>query len=258
MKYVVKAEMADNAGGTAMRRVLAGPATGTDSCEISLLELAPNMDAGDLLAGTEERLLFILSGQVEVTFGDEREIIRRDDCVFLPRGRAFRVHNAASESATLLDIQARESIAVPKNVETAGEASLVALVHRLRDNGFRTHSDHQAEGQPFDVQHLVNRGLGSRHLKVFASLVKPGSGMGLHIHPFDQFYFVLDGTLDLQVGLRTASAGPNDLVIFPAGVVHRNLNSSPDPVLQLTINAPEQPAGQQAAYDVVLTEKRSG
>nr|WP_284702868.1 cupin domain-containing protein [Rhodococcus qingshengii] len=53
----------------------------------------------------------------------------------------------------------------------------------------------------------------------------PGSaGPGMHIHPFDQFYLVLQGQLTVEVALQKHIVGPNTLVVLPAGVPHRQFN----------------------------------
>lgn len=41
-----------------------------------------------------------------------------------------------------------------------------------------------------------------------------------HRHPWEEFYFVLDGTLEVQVGARCHTATPGSFVTIPARAVH--------------------------------------
>lgn len=41
-----------------------------------------------------------------------------------------------------------------------------------------------------------------------------------HRHPWEEFYLVLDGALDVQVGRRHQAAGPGAFVMIPARAVH--------------------------------------
>jgi quercetin dioxygenase-like cupin family protein len=57
--------------------------------------------------------------------------------------------------------------------------------------------------------------------------LEPGSaGPNTHIHDFDQYYLVLEGELTVEVALQTHTVTPHTLVLLPAGVPHRQYNSS--------------------------------
>jgi uncharacterized cupin superfamily protein len=68
----------------------------------------------------------------------------------------------------------------------------------------------------------------------------PGGGSidGLHTHKVDQLFFVLSGTLMVEVAGETHAVRPGTLVVFPAGTPHRNWNESDDAAVYLAINAP--------------------
>ena len=80
----------------------------------------------------------------------------------------------------------------------------------------------------------------------------PGAqGPPLHTHEFDQFYFVIEGALEVQIGLDMQVVGPNTLVVLPAGVPHKQRDARarrtssgtsrvfvPEPALA---NSPEHP-----------------
>jgi quercetin dioxygenase-like cupin family protein len=54
----------------------------------------------------------------------------------------------------------------------------------------------------------------------------------------DQLFYVLSGTMNLEIEGRTYSAGPGTLVVFPAGVPHRNWNGGAEPTVHLAFNTP--------------------
>ena len=64
----------------------------------------------------------------------------------------------------------------------------------------------------------------------------------LHIHSFDQFYYVLDGTMSVDVGLNKYQAGPHTRCAS-AGVVHQNRNSGAGVETHITILAPHPTDG---------------
>ena len=66
-----------------------------------------------------------------------------------------------------------------------------------------------------------------------------GSWRGMHTHPFEQLYYVLEGTLSFEVGGRKFEASAGQLVVIPAGVPHENTNTSDRDALQLMIESRE-------------------
>ncbi|MFD5259049.1 cupin domain-containing protein [Streptomyces bobili] len=65
-----------------------------------------------------------------------------------------------------------------------------------------------------------------------------GSGPGAHIHEFDQYYVVLEGTLQVEVALERHSAPAGSVVLLPAGVPHRQWNEGPEREAHLALLAP--------------------
>jgi mannose-6-phosphate isomerase-like protein (cupin superfamily) len=75
--------------------------------------------------------------------------------------------------------------------------------------------------------------------------VGPGKGgPGTHIHEFDQYYFVLEGALTIEVALERYTVGSNTLVILPAGVPHRQYNDGDVVEKHLTLLAPPPEDGR--------------
>jgi quercetin dioxygenase-like cupin family protein len=74
---------------------------------------------------------------------------------------------------------------------------------------------------------------------VICSRVEPGAGgPKLHTHPADQFYFVMSGTMLLQLGTDEFSVGSDTLVFIPEGTPHFNWNPGDETAVHLENNCP--------------------
>jgi quercetin dioxygenase-like cupin family protein len=90
------------------------------------------------------------------------------------------------------------------------------------------------------VQYLLDRESGSQHCTIAHIQTLPGGGSraGLHTHPVDQIYYVLSGSIGLEIEGKEYQATPGTLVVIPAGVPHRNWNSGSEPSIHLAFNTP--------------------
>jgi mannose-6-phosphate isomerase-like protein (cupin superfamily) len=55
----------------------------------------------------------------------------------------------------------------------------------------------------------------------FLSRNRPGTGPGLHRHPYEEVFIVEEGDVLFTVGERTIEAGAGDIVVVPAGTPHK-------------------------------------
>jgi mannose-6-phosphate isomerase-like protein (cupin superfamily) len=60
----------------------------------------------------------------------------------------------------------------------------------------------------------------------------------MHVHDVDQHFFVLSGSMSLEIEGEQSRADPGTLVVFPAGVPHRNWNDGPEPTVHIAFNPP--------------------
>jgi quercetin dioxygenase-like cupin family protein len=95
------------------------------------------------------------------------------------------------------------------------------------------------------VQRLIEAGTGTGSCTVSWIRTPPGGGSpeGLHVHPVDQIFYVLAGTMSIEAYGRTEAVEAGALIVFPAGVPHRNWNDGAIPTIHLAINAPAPPDG---------------
>ena len=101
---------------------------------------------------------------------------------------------------------------------------------------------------------LADRSTGLNTLSLGVFRVPAGAqGPVLHMHRFDQIYYMISGTMQLELGFERYTVGPHTLVTIPAGMPHRNWNASAtEPEYHLNLRVPE-PASGDSAWDVPVT-----
>ena len=64
----------------------------------------------------------------------------------------------------------------------------------------------------------------------------PGGGAVLHTHPYEEIFLTLEGEATFTVGDATIEAGAGQIVVAPAGVPHKFVNSGTGPLRQVDIH----------------------
>lgn len=82
---------------------------------------------------------------------------------------------------------------------------------------------------------------GYRHGDTSVSFIiveaQPGGGPKLHSHPYEEIFIVQEGAASFTVGEATIEAAAGQIVIAPAGVPHKFVNSGPGTLRQVDIHA---------------------
>ena len=100
------------------------------------------------------------------------------------------------------------------------------------------------EGRAYDMGHMraVFKGdcAESAHAwSISEWTLEPGCpGPGAHSHAEDDIFFVLEGTVSLQLGERMLEAGPGTFACAPGGMVHDFANRTGSPARFLNITTP--------------------
>jgi mannose-6-phosphate isomerase-like protein (cupin superfamily) len=68
----------------------------------------------------------------------------------------------------------------------------------------------------------------------------PGSGPRLHRHPYAEIFVVLEGQATFTVGEAEIEARGGQILIAPAGVPHKFVNSGDGPLRQIDIHTSER------------------
>ena len=89
-------------------------------------------------------------------------------------------------------------------------------------------------------QWLLDHNSGGKHCSInwIRTPAGGGSPAGMHTHAVDQIFYILAGTMSLEIEGKQYQAGPGSLVVFPAGVPHRNWNGGSEATVHLAFNAP--------------------
>ena len=190
--------------------------------------------AGPYANPSSERLYFVLSGAPVLEPGGV--VLGIEDLVHAPPGAQARL------SGKPADRWLEVVVPVPEDQAGAAAEAQVVRVDRAR-----------FEGGGFAHQSLVDRSSGSRAVRINMIEVAPGAGSpDFHIHAFDQLYLILQGRMQVEIGVTRMSAGPMTLVYLPAGVVHRNYNVGPGLERHISLLVPEPAAGAVFDYAVEI------
>ena len=126
---------------------------------------------------------------------------------------------------------------------------------RITPDGYR-----ETETVGLGRQWLLNLRSGGDFAAIAMDRFAPGSGdQTHHIHPFDEFYFVTEGTLSVDLAGEEETIEPYTLVCVPAGVAHRVGNDGANDEAHLLLVIPEPPAGKpwQTVVDFIAAECRA-
>jgi quercetin dioxygenase-like cupin family protein len=90
------------------------------------------------------------------------------------------------------------------------------------------------------TQPLFDQASGAKtcSIKCIKTPAGDGSPAGLHTHAVDQIFYLLRGTMSIEIEGRRHDCGPGTLIVFPAGVPHRNWNEGKEATIHLAFNTP--------------------
>jgi mannose-6-phosphate isomerase-like protein (cupin superfamily) len=90
------------------------------------------------------------------------------------------------------------------------------------------------------TQALLDHSSGAQTCTINCIKTPPGGGSpaGMHTHDVDQIFYILSGTMSIEIEGKQHDCPPGSLIVFPAGVPHRNWNGGTEPTLHLAFNTP--------------------
>jgi quercetin dioxygenase-like cupin family protein len=200
----------------------------------SALMIASHIDEGGCGPGLHyhhsDQMYYLLEGSMNVQLGHQIHRIDAGTFVFIPAGLAHRNWNDGPGPETHFEM------IIPAPAPTA---PIALMVDSPDDVPAADRTDHTGYTQSVDPGRLTpampglrlltmtGPRLGCSNAVVNYMELEPGSaGPNTHIHDFDQYYLVLEGELTVEVALQTHTVTPHTLVLLPAGVPHRQYNSS--------------------------------
>ncbi len=91
-------------------------------------------------------------------------------------------------------------------------------------------------------QMMVDETLGAQHSRLFLIEYQPGVSIGLHDHPFEESYLILQGEVEATADGQLYLLKPGDVFWTGVGCVHAFANISKAPVVWIETQAPLPPA----------------
>ena len=90
------------------------------------------------------------------------------------------------------------------------------------------------------TQILFDHTSGAKTCSIFCIKTPAGGGSpaGMHVHAVDQIFYILSGTMSIEIEGKQYNCSSGSLIIFPAGVPHRNWNGGSEPTVHLAFNTP--------------------
>jgi mannose-6-phosphate isomerase-like protein (cupin superfamily) len=100
-------------------------------------------------------------------------------------------------------------------------------------------SDYVIEVERLPGSENASRFDGREHgasVSFFISRNPPGTGPGLHRHPYEETFIVEDGKVRFTVGEETIEATAGQIVVVPAGTPHKFVNCGAGRLRQISIH----------------------
>ena len=90
------------------------------------------------------------------------------------------------------------------------------------------------------TQRLFDHTSGARNCTINCIKTPAGGGSpaSMHVHEVDQIFYILSGTMSVEIEGKQYDCAPGSLIVFPAGVRHRNWNGSGERTVHLAFNTP--------------------
>lgn len=180
---------------------------------------------------------YLARGEMNVQLGDEVHHVTAGAFVFIPAGLAHRNWNDGP------DTEFHFEMIVP--APTPGKPLMYPVdspdqAPGSTENGYvKTTGKSDFVTPPgFDGMGLCPLGKNEKARYNAIRMAPGGEGPGTHIHDFDQYYFVLEGTLEVEVALQRHSVPAGHAVLLPAGVPHRQWNEGAVDEMHLALLSP--------------------
>jgi len=117
-------------------------------------------------------------------------------------------------------------------------------VSRIDKGGAETPNGYAKHSTGFRRVSYVNRAMGSVHMGVGICFLEPHGSIQPHVHSFEESFYVLEGSISVQIREGNYALGPGHFGLISTGARHGWRNTSNRPVRWLEMQAPQpRPAG---------------
>ena len=222
-----------------------------ESCVLIATQVPPGARGPRNHIHPQDQLYYVIDGEVTLKLGNEVRTASTGSAVFIPAGVPHHNWNDGDTPEMHLEVLAPGNVGLQPGIQFTESAESGGLPFAVVSPTNRTI---QLDGG-MKMAPLVSRRSGSNSALIYqADLPAGGVGPDLHIHEFDQFYLILEGTLGVQVGFTEYTVSPRHLVVLPAGVPHKQWNAGDGVERHITIITPEpeHPSSDLAPWDIAV------
>ncbi|HEY1275932.1 MAG TPA: cupin domain-containing protein [Thermoleophilaceae bacterium] len=218
-----------------------------ESCRVIASHVAAGGAAPAQHIHEVDQLYYITDGEMNVVLGSERFSAGPDTVVFIPAGTPHHNYNTGTEHEFHFEVLApgpNPNYQPWREVDSADAGDRPYFVKKLEDVAKESLAE-------CDRWTMVSRADGAENMILYVVTVPPGVGAAqLHVRTVDQFCYVLDGELHVEVALETHVARRHELLVLPAGVPHRMWNAGSEPVRHLGLVAPSREVAPGEREDI--------
>lgn len=111
---------------------------------------------------------------------------------------------------------------------------------------------YQGRSTGFRRATYVDRSMGSVHMGTGICFLDAGGSLDQHLHSFEESFYVLEGSVSVQMGDKTQTLGPGNFGLIPTGMLHSWKNAGSGLVRWLEMQAP-QPRPAEYGKDTFFT-----
>ena len=194
-----------------------------------------------------DQFYVMLEGETNLQLGHDVHRLVAGMLAFIPAGLAHRNWNDSADAERHIEFlvptvgPGKPLINFVDSVQDAPGTTVIPYVRAIDADA---HVESLRFGG-FHLQPLADPKSGVTSCVINSARVDPGkAGPGIHVHEFDQLYFVLEGEMNVEVALQSHTIGRHTLVLLPAGVPHRQFNDGAVPEGHLAINVPSPEPGK--------------
>lgn len=193
----------------------------------------------------QDQFFLTLEGELRLELGNELHTLKPGSMSFMPAGVTHLHWNEGDVYEYHLEILAPgfrfldpPAVMVDESVvwEPGGAVAHIPDVSQWEGDDLKSFYYSDPSG-------LKNSAFpASQSAMISASHQEPGSrhesASEMHVHKFDQHFYVTQGILHLEMGTDICEVGPHMLAIIPAGVPHRHWAVGSTPEAHITLNVP--------------------
>jgi mannose-6-phosphate isomerase-like protein (cupin superfamily) len=126
-------------------------------------------------------------------------------------------------------------------------------VSKIDPAAAETPQQYQKHSTGFRRATYVDRAMGSVHMGTGICLLDPNGAIQLHLHSFEESFYILEGIVLAQIGDQTYTLGPGNFGLIPTGLPHAWRNTGSVPARWLEMQAPQPRPSDYGGKDTFFT-----